>query len=172
MTRVAQRRIQTAAGEFELRVYRDEPTGQPHLALVCGTPTADRETLVRVHEPLSPIDLLITGGTEHSWSVGRALSALAAHGEGVLVMLNCAQPADLLLSQVQSWCAGAAPTAGADRSPRGESMDLRTYGIGAQILRDIGVGRMRLLAAPRRMPSMAGFNLEVTGFVGDEERTK
>ena len=172
ITRVAQRRIQTVAGPFELRIYRDEPTGQPHLALVCGAPAAERETLVRVHEPLSPVDLLITDGTEHSWSVGRALATLAAHGDGVLVMLNCAQPADRLLAQVQSWCAGAGPSAGADRSPRGESMDLRTYGIGAQILRDIGVGRMRLLAHPRRMPSMAGFNLEVTGFVGDEERTQ
>ncbi len=170
VTRVALRPIQTPAGPFELRVYRDAPTGQPHLALVCGNPGSGRETLVRVHEPLSPLDLLLTEGTGHSWPVGRALAALAQHGDGVLVMLNCAQPADVLLSQVQSWCAGAEPAARAEGSGRGESMDLRTYGIGAQILRDIGVSRMRLLANPRRMPSMAGFNLEVTGFVGDEEK--
>ena len=50
-------------------------------------------------------------------------------------------------------------------------MDLRTYGIGAQILRDLGVGRMRLLAQPRKMPSMAGFDLEVVGFDTDNLRT-
>ena len=47
-------------------------------------------------------------------------------------------------------------------------MDLRTYGIGAQILRDLGVARMKLLGSPRRMPSLLGYGLEVTGFVADE----
>ena len=54
---------------------------------------------------------------------------------------------------------------GASRAPQGRSMDLRLYGIGAQILRDLGVGRMKLMAAPRKMPSMAGFGLEVTGYL-------
>jgi 3,4-dihydroxy 2-butanone 4-phosphate synthase/GTP cyclohydrolase II len=54
-----------------------------------------------------------------------------------------------------------------EKRPQGRAarMDLRTYGIGAQILRDVGVGRMRLLANPRKMPSMTGFNLEVTGYM-------
>jgi 3,4-dihydroxy 2-butanone 4-phosphate synthase/GTP cyclohydrolase II len=54
-----------------------------------------------------------------------------------------------------------------EKRPQGRAsrMDLRTYGIGAQILKDVGVGRMRLLANPRKMPSMTGFNLEVTGYL-------
>ena len=88
-------------------------------------------------------------------------------------MLNCAQSADSLFAQAQSWCA---PSVDGEpvplRRPRAEAMDLRTYGIGAQILRDLGVRKMRLLAHPRRMPSMTGFDLEVTGFAedGNEER--
>jgi 3,4-dihydroxy 2-butanone 4-phosphate synthase/GTP cyclohydrolase II len=160
--RLHQRRVTTACGEFDLVVYRDKPSGQPHLALVAGTIGADREALVRVHEPLSPLDLLITDGGTHSWSVHRALTEIHAHGEGALVMLNCAQSGESLLAQAGSWCDPAA--ADGRLRPRAEAMDLRTYGIGAQILRDLGVRRMRLLAHPRRMPSMTGFNLEVTGF--------
>jgi 3,4-dihydroxy 2-butanone 4-phosphate synthase/GTP cyclohydrolase II len=66
----------------------------------------------------------------------------------------------------------AAQLAGQRPARQGRSMDLRNYGIGAQILRDLGVGRMRVLATPRKMPSMAGFGLEVTGYVpGPVERT-
>jgi 3,4-dihydroxy 2-butanone 4-phosphate synthase/GTP cyclohydrolase II len=163
--RLHQRRVTTESGEFELMVYRDKPNGQPHLALVSGPIAADREALVRVHEPLSPLDLLITDGGTHSWSVHRALKEIAAHGEGALIMLNCAQSGESLFAQARSWCAADESVDGSQAlRPRAEAMDLRTYGIGAQILRDLGVCKMRLLAHPRRMPSMAGFNLEVTGF--------
>jgi 3,4-dihydroxy 2-butanone 4-phosphate synthase / GTP cyclohydrolase II len=172
--RLYQRRVETAAGPFELVVYRDKPSGQPHLALVAGTLSTQREALVRVHEPLSPLDLIISEGGSHSWSVHRALQAIAAHGEGVLIMLNCAPEPEMLFAQARWWCAAKDMDDAADgrmpvapSRPRGEAMDLRTYGIGAQILRDLGVRRMRLLAHPRRMPSMAGFDLEVTGFDED-----
>jgi len=169
--RLYRRRVATACGEFELVVYRDKPSGQPHLALVAGTIAAQREALVRVHEPLSPLDLIISDGGSHSWSVTRALRAIADHGEGVLIMLNCAPQPEMLFAQARWWCGADASAEGrppmVPSRPRGEAMDLRTYGIGAQILRDLGVRRMRLLAHPRRMPSMAGFDLEVTGF--DEE---
>ena len=167
--RLHQRRVATEFGEFDLIVYRDKPTGQPHLALVTGPISPDREALVRVHEPLSPLDLLITDGGTHSWSVHRALKEIAAHGEGALIMLNCAQASESVFAQARVWCEAEEGAEGRDarkaRRPRAEAMDLRTYGIGAQILRDLGVSRMRLLAHPRRMPSMAGFNLEVTGYV-------
>ena len=167
--RLHQRKVATSWGEFELMVYRDTPSGQPHLALVTGGIDPDREALVRVHEPLSPLDLLISDGGTHSWGVQRALKEIAAHGNGALIMLNCAPDGEALFKQARGWCdteADGQARALAAR-PRAEAMDLRTYGIGAQILRDIGVRRMRLLAHPRRMPSMAGFNLEVTGFDED-----
>ena len=167
--RLHRRRVATQSGEFELLVYRDKPNGQPHLALVCGPISADREALVRVHEPLSPLDLLIPDSGTHSWSVHRALKEIAAHGEGALIMLNCSPPAESLFTQARSWCAPGGDADGSQPTrPRPDAMDLRTYGIGAQILRDLGVRRMRLLAHPRRMPSMAGFNLEVTGFAEDD----
>jgi len=166
--RLHQRRVATACGDFDLLVYRDKPSGQPHLALVAGRISPQREALVRVHEPLSPLDLLISDGGTHSWSVQSALKAIAAYGEGALIMLNCAPAAEALFSQASGWCetdSGSLPSSPA--RPHGEAMDLRTYGIGAQILRDVGVRKMRLLAHPRRMPSMTGFDLEVTGFAED-----
>jgi 3,4-dihydroxy 2-butanone 4-phosphate synthase/GTP cyclohydrolase II len=161
--RTSERQIETAWGGFKLVAFRDVPTASTHLALVLGEPGAASETLVRVHEPLSIVDLLDTGAGTHSWSIGEALIAIREAGSGVMVLLNCSQSdAALEARLVQSRPAGA-----------GRSMDLRTYGIGAQILRDLGVGKMRLLAAPRKMPSMAGFGLEVTGYVtGPAERER
>ena len=152
--RVSERELQTAWGDFRLLAFRDLPSGSIHLALVQGAPRPDRETLVRVHEPLSVLDLLDAGQGGHSWGVGEALSAIRKAGEGVVVLLNCSQTDAALEARIAE-----------DKRPEGRNMDLRTYGIGAQILRDIGVGRMRLMAAPRKMPSMAGFGLEVTGYV-------
>jgi 3,4-dihydroxy 2-butanone 4-phosphate synthase/GTP cyclohydrolase II len=91
--------------------------------------------------------------------VGEALGAIREAGEGALVLLNCTQSTDALQARL-----------GELRPPPGRSVDLRVYGIGAQILRDLGIGRMRLMAAPRKMPSMAGFGLEVTGYVNRPPR--
>jgi 3,4-dihydroxy 2-butanone 4-phosphate synthase/GTP cyclohydrolase II len=105
-----------------------------------------KETLVRVHEPLSILDLLDARESAHSWGVGEALREIQKVGAGVTVLMNC--------NQEES------------RAPKaGRSLDLRLYGIGAQILRDLGVGKMRLMANPRKMPSMAGFGLEVVGYL-------
>ncbi len=157
--RIVERDIETAHGRFKLVAYRDKPTGSSHLALVKGEIKAAAETLVRVHEPLSVIDLLETGVGPHSWGVGEALAAIASNGNGVAVLLNCSQSDDALEARLLDDSPDARASRRSDRSA-----DLRTYGIGAQILRDLGVGRMRLLAAPRKMPSMAGFGLEVVGY--------
>src|SRR5213592_2687345 len=123
-------------------------------SLVQGRPSPQTEILVRVHEPLSVVDLLDAGPGTHAWGVGEALEAIGQAGTGVMVLLNCTQTSEALEARLAE-----------TRAPRGgRGMDLRLYGIGAQILRDLGVGRMRLMAAPRKMPSMAGFGLEVTGY--------
>ena len=150
------RLVDVSYGGFRLVAYRDLALDSVHLALVLGAPEKTRETLVRVHEPLSLLDLLDAGPGSHSWGVAEALAAIRQAGTGVMVLLNCEQTSEALLAQL-----------GNGRAPRaGRSMDLRLYGIGAQILRDLGVGRMRLMATPRKMPSMAGFGLEVTGYLG------
>jgi len=151
--RTLERDIETAWGRFHLVAYRDLALGAIHLALVLGTPSREKETLVRVHEPLSLIDLLDTGASPHSWGVGEALTAIREAGCGAMVLLNCTQTTQALSARLADL-----------RPPQGRSLDLRVYGIGAQILRDLGIGRMCLMAAPRKMPSMAGFGLEVTGY--------
>ena len=159
--RVGSRKVRTAAGEFELVAYRDTPSGSAHLALVRGSIAPEREVLVRVHEPLSVLDLIETDVSTHSWPLAKSLDTIAQAGAGVLVLLNCAAGDANLLAQFTSLSDMAAGRA----TPRPTKMDLRTYGVGAQILRDLGVGRMRVMARPRKMPSMAGFGLTTTGYL-------
>lgn len=160
--RIGRQRVPTVIGELDLVAYRDKSTGQPHLALVVGQPQPEIEACVRVHEPLSVLDLLGVPNS-HAWPLNPALQAIAAHGNGVLLMLNCAPDADIVHGQIARWQQAEAAQTRPESSAQGSST-LRNYGIGAQILRDLGVGRMKLLTRQRRMPSMAGFNLEVTGY--------
>ncbi len=158
--RVAERTLSTAHGDFRLVAFRDTPSGAAHLALVHGEPSREREALVRVHQPVSILDLLENRATTHSWNMSSAMQAIKAAECGVLVLLNCGETAEQLFSQLASLDGkGARPPA------RAATMDLRTYGIGAQILKELGVGKMQLLANPRKMPSMTGFDLEVTGYL-------
>jgi 3,4-dihydroxy 2-butanone 4-phosphate synthase / GTP cyclohydrolase II len=156
--RVAERRLSTVHGEFRLVAFRDKPSGSAHLALVHGQPEGDREALVRVHQPVSIVDLLDNRATSHSWNLSAAMQAIQAAESGVIVLLNCGETAEELFGQFED---KAAPRP----SGRAANLDLRTYGIGAQILKQVGVRKMKLLANPRKMPSMAGFDLEVTGYV-------
>jgi 3,4-dihydroxy 2-butanone 4-phosphate synthase / GTP cyclohydrolase II len=163
VARAGEREIATAHGPFKLVAYTDNATGGTHLALTRGAITRGDETLVRVHEPLSVVDLLDKGPGTHSWGIDAALAAIARTGRGVMVFLNCQDAGRELIERSRV-------VPGADAKRSGGGMDLRTYGIGAQILRDLGVGRMRLLAAPRKMPSMVGFGLEVCGYQSAPER--
>lgn len=159
--RMAERLIQTAHGEFRLVAYLDKTINATHLALVKGKIDPNTETLVRVHEPLSVIDLLDVNDDTHSWSINDALWAIAAAGCGVIVLLHRREKPAELLERVTR--AKYAPSV-IDRT------DLRDYGIGAQILKDLNVGKMRLLAIPRKMPSMTGFGLEVAGYLEPENK--
>jgi 3,4-dihydroxy 2-butanone 4-phosphate synthase / GTP cyclohydrolase II len=151
----ARKPVVTPYGTFECVAFTDSPTKQTHLALVKGTIKPDEVTLVRVHEPLSTLDWLQSDESGHSWTLPKALQAIADADCGVVVLLNCAESASALLGKF------APPTAAATKKP----MDLRNYGLGAQILKSLGVQRMQLMASPRKMPSMGGFGLETTGFV-------
>lgn len=157
--RIAERTMHTVHGTFNAIAYRDKPSGSAHLALVHGEIAADIETLVRVHQPVSILDLLETQATTHSWNMASAMAAIKASERGVVVLLNCEESAEQMFAQF------AALNEPEPRpQTRAARMDLRTYGIGAQILKNIGVGKMKLLASPRKMPSMAGFDLEVVGY--------
>jgi 3,4-dihydroxy 2-butanone 4-phosphate synthase / GTP cyclohydrolase II len=163
--RIGERSMETVHGTFRAVLYRDKPSGGAHLALVHGDIEPDQETLVRVHQPVSILDLLETKATTHSWNMASAMAAIKQAKRGVMVLLNCEESADELFSQFEALDSPAE----ARPQQRAARMDLRTYGIGAQILRNLSVGKMKLLANPRKMPSMAGFNLEVTGYQATPE---
>ncbi len=158
--RMAERETQTTHGSFRTIAFRDKPSGGAHLALVHGDLSPDREALVRVHQPLSIVDLLETQASTHSWSVAAAMAAIKKAGNGVILLLNCEESANDIFT---NFVALDSPRQSVP--PRSASQDLRNYGIGAQILKDIGVRKMKLLANPRRMPSMTGFDLDVSGFM-------
>ncbi|MCZ2495473.1 3,4-dihydroxy-2-butanone-4-phosphate synthase [Xylophilus sp. Kf1] len=152
------RPLRTAAGQFVAHAFRDSTAGGVHLALVCGEWTEDQAVSARVHEPLSVLDALEVDRSMHSWSLDASLRQVAGEGRGVVVLLNCGESAADLLAQFDG-------TARAAQAPERGRMDLRTYGIGMQILRQCGVRRMNLLGQPRRMPSMAGYGIELVGYV-------
>ncbi|MCL4700108.1 MAG: 3,4-dihydroxy-2-butanone-4-phosphate synthase, partial [Burkholderiaceae bacterium] len=156
---VGERRFETPHGGFAGRIYRDKGGGV-HIALTHGRWSAADEVPVRVHEPFTAIDLLDAASPGHTWPLPRALAALREGERGVAVLLNCTPDAAALWPQLLPADARGASNGAARPQPQ----DLRVYGIGAQILRDLGVHRMRLLGSPRRMPSMAGYGLEITGY--------
>ena len=156
--KVGSRPLNTAFGPFTAHAYRDKTSQGLHLALVRGQWSAQESVLARVHEPLSILDALETGRTMHSWSLDACLKRIAAENRGVVVLLNAGESAEQLLAQFEG-------TARASQAPERGRMDLRTYGVGAQILRDCGVHKMTLMGNPRRLPSMTGYGLEVTGYL-------
>jgi 3,4-dihydroxy 2-butanone 4-phosphate synthase/GTP cyclohydrolase II len=159
VTQLGSRALQTAFGEFTATAFRDKPSGALHLALVKGTWAPGDTVLVRVHEPLSVLDALEVGRAMHSWSLEASLRHISETGAGVAVLLNCGETAEQLLTQFEG-------TARSAQAPVRGRMDLRTYGVGAQILRGCGVQKMQLMGTPRRMPSMTGYGLEITGYLG------
>jgi 3,4-dihydroxy 2-butanone 4-phosphate synthase/GTP cyclohydrolase II len=157
------RTLHTAYGEFTAHAFQDKPSSGVHLALVKGSWQPQDTVLARVHEPLSVIDLLDQGRTMHSWSLDESLKRINAEGRGVIVLLNCGESASQLLAQFEG-------TARPAQAPERGRMDLRTYGIGTQILRDCGVKKMTLLGNPRPMPSMVGYGVEVVGYLPKTEQ--
>lgn len=157
--RVARRKVQTAYGELDLVTYRDKTTQRTHLALVKGDIRPDAETLVRVHEPLSVMDFLEQAHYPHSTSVHEAMLKISRSPAGVLVFMHHGETSGDLLSR-------AVPAPDNHHVAR---WDPRSYGIGAQILRDLNVGKMCLIATPRKLPSMAGFGLEIVGYCQAKE---
>jgi len=154
----------TPWGKFEGIIYRDTPSSCIHIALVNGKPSEAEETLVRVHEPVTVLDFLDANVSTHSWPLAQALQQLAAAPAGVAVLLNAAgiaAPNDAdWLAQFQKLNQSKEEVI----KPLARKTDFRSYGIGAQILKDIGVGKMRLLANPSPVPSLSGYKLEVTGY--------
>lgn len=152
--RAAERMITTPFGPMQLIAYADKISNETHLALIKGEPKASQEVLVRVHEPLSVFDLLDSSSCTHSWNTLKAMQTICEADCGVMVLLHHNEDGADLVERIQH----------ADEPIRSQQ-ELRNYGIGSQILVDLGVRKMKLLATPRKMPSMTGFGLEVTGYI-------
>jgi len=152
--RAVEREIETPYGAMRLIAYADKIANETHLALVKGEPTPDKEVLVRVHEPLSVFDLLDSASRTHSWSTLKAMETIQHADCGVIVLLHRDEDGAQLIERIRH----------ADEPIRSRQ-DLRDYGIGSQILLDLGVRKMRLMAVQRKMPSMVGFGLEITGYL-------
>lgn len=152
--RAVERCITTPYGQMQLIAYRDKISKETHLALVKGNPSPEIEALVRVHEPLSVFDLLDSTSASHSWNTLKAMQTISNAECGVMVLLYHSESDTDLISRIQE----------ADEPIR-YNQELRTYGIGSQILLDLNVKKMKLMATPRKMPSMDGFGLEITGYL-------
>jgi 3,4-dihydroxy 2-butanone 4-phosphate synthase/GTP cyclohydrolase II len=152
--KLIEKNILTPYGEMKLILYKDKILEETHIALVKGEIQKDKETIVRVHEPLSVIDLLDIEDKKHSWNALKAIKKISEDG-GVLVFINHNTNTNDLLNILKT----------ENTLPLKSHNDLRNYGIGSQILVDLGVRKMKLLSAPRKMPSMIGFGLEITGYL-------
>ena len=151
--KISEEKVNTEFGSMNLIMYSDLLTKNMHLALVKGVIKKNDEVMVRVHEPLSILDF-ISRETSHSWPPLRAIEAINNEDKGVIIFLNYNESQDSITSKLSL-----------KNTALKKSTDLRNYGIGSQILVDIGVTKMKLLAAPRKMPSMTGYGLQVTEFI-------
>ena len=153
------RKVETIWGHFTLRVYRDKIDKQPHLVFFKGENFQNLNCPVRVHEPLTALDLLIERPSQHSWSLDSAMRYIEEQDVGIVVLLNCSKPPNIFFDHLSS-------LENFDKITSNKPMStLRNYGIGAGILRDMGVKKMKLLGKPRKMPSMAGYSLEITDYI-------
>jgi len=162
IARVAESRMPTDSGTFRLYAYRNPADDDLHFALVMGEVSDDEPVLVRVHVQNSLCDLFGGERQDCGWPLRDAMRRVAAEGRGVIVILRLEESADDLVNRIRGYRLEDEGAALAREEP---GTDLRTYGIGAQILKDLGVRRMRVLSAPKRMHGLSGFDLEVVEYV-------
>ncbi len=158
--RVAECDLDTEYGPFRLAAYHDHIDRRMHFALIRGRMDPDRPTLVRVHVQDSLCDLLAARGPACGWPLHAAMERIAREDHGVVVLLRVPESESGLVRRIRNIQLGAETER---PSPEGE--ELRTVGAGAQILRDLGVHRMRVMSAPRVMHGLGGFGLEVEEYV-------
>ncbi len=155
-------------GDFHLYAYQDIVGNDIHLALVYGGIDPEQPALVRVHVQNSLCDLF-EGTHECGWPLRSAMDYVAAQGGGVIVVLRNYDTARDIVNRIEELKHGKKPEPRPDGKSSKNDEDLRTIGVGAQILVDLGVRRMRVMSAPKHLHALAGFDLEVTEFVNTEE---
>ncbi len=160
--RMASSHMPTEFGEFKLHAYRNVIDNQVHLALVKGDLEPGQPTLVRVHVENSLCDIFGSQRDDCGWPLRDALQRIAEEGHGVAIILRLADESDVIINRIHHY---AEVDKGIDQPRTEAGSDLRTFGIGAQILTDLGVHKMRVLSAPKKMHGLSGFGLEVVEYV-------
>jgi 3,4-dihydroxy 2-butanone 4-phosphate synthase/GTP cyclohydrolase II len=160
--RAADAVLPTEFGDFHLYAYADTIHGDLHMAMVKGDITPERATLVRVHIHNPFEDLTASIRKDTGWPLRDALKRVSEAGEGVVVVLSGQVEKDDLVREVMRYAESENGTrARRDLNP----MDWRQIGLGAQILADLGVKKMRVMSNPRKYHAISGFGLEVVEYV-------
>ena len=166
VARAGECRLPTEFGEFRLVAFRARTDGEMHFALVAGEIDPEKPTLIRVHVHDSLHDLTASRRRDAGWPIGDALRRVADEGSGVVVVLRPPEPAGELFARIDAYRREDEDEA----LPQHDSgTDLRTLGLGAQILADLGVRKMRVLSAPKRLHAISGFGLEVIEYVDESD---
>ncbi len=165
LERVAECQLKNHIGEFRLVTYRDRIDNQVHFALVKGKLKASEPTLVRVHMPHYLNDVLGIQRHDSGWPLEDVMRRIEDTGAGVIVLLSYPGEKDDIVRQVEHY---QMEDNGEIPPVREPSEDLRTYGTGAQILLDLGVRKMKVMSAPKRIHGLSGFGLEVVEYVTSE----
>jgi 3,4-dihydroxy 2-butanone 4-phosphate synthase/GTP cyclohydrolase II len=163
--RVSECPLPTEWGLFTLYAYQDIVADQLHLALVYGQLNAQADTLVRVHIEDMFGDMLLANLSDSGWSLRAAMQRLVAEGQGVIVVIRGRDDARALVKRMAEL---QMRERGVELPRPAVGSDLRTYGVGAQILLDLGVQRMRVLGTPKKLHGLSGFGLQITEYLSCE----
>jgi 3,4-dihydroxy 2-butanone 4-phosphate synthase/GTP cyclohydrolase II len=161
--RVQSMAVQTEFGEFTLHVYLDPAKKGVQFALVKGEVQSDQAIMVRVHLENELCDVLSLQEGRCGWPLRDVMRRIAEEGSGVIIILRQINNTDDLLKQLSNFAENN--VAHSQNTAKASPKDLKTYGIGAQILNDLGVKKMRVMSAPKRFHGIGGFGLEIVDYV-------
>ena len=165
---VAECRLPTTAGVFDLKAFVDEADDQLHLALVYGSLAGDEPVLVRVHMEDPLYDMFNICSQDSSWTLQEAMRRVVAEGRGVIVVLRSRSTAEQMVRRIRN---DQMRDQGVELPRPAHDAELRTYGVGARILVELGVGAMRVLGTPRKLHALSGFGLDIVEYIGHDDAT-
>lgn len=153
--------LPTSSGDFRLEAYQDAISGQVHMAMIKGKINPEEPVLVRVHMENSFCDMLDAKMDDCGWPLNDVMQRIEKEGSGVIVILRSHESSSELISRMDHY---KRIQQGDVSAHPGQTKDLRTYGLGAQILKSVGVKRMKVMSAPKKIHGLSGFGLEVTEY--------
>ncbi len=163
--RVSSCNLPTKAGDFRLDAFHDAISGQVHLALIKGVIDPEQPVLVRVHMENSFCDMLDAQMDDCGWPLNDVMQRVSDEGNGVIVILRSHESSSELVNRIDHY---KKLQMGEQSSHAGYKEDLRTYGLGAQILKSVGVKKMKVMSAPKKIHGLSGFGLEVVEYYSGE----